>query len=578
MIALDELKIPKGLRPVADEIVGITDSVCLSVLDEEYADLARRAVAKLARKRPSPLLAGRRATWAAGVVYALGHVNFLADPASEPCITADQLSAAFGVAKSTMTSKARQVRDLLRIKHFSLEFQRADVAAQNPLAWIIDVNGLAVDARHVPPGIQAEAYRRGLIPYVPALGPDETAARARSQVTGTPPAADAPAPSEALDLLVHCSELKRQLVEFARSRRFSRQFDQALRAGSRGEAVDESEFINIIDHFILQRPLPGERTVVEAFVSAHPELTEADRQMLLGWRDVVEGVFEIRERDGESIITVNLIDELTYRVYSNAGPVALTPMKPGCFMIARIVPISTGWMLSGTQQTFGASQRAGVLQVAAELAAKHPRLVFRNPGKVTQGWELTRKQRAMFIEFFGSDLIVVPGPEVESRMNGFLTWYTRRVLEDADPAASSPGADVTARTPAFSVPGDLASAPTVALAYDETEGLMFLANFALVREAFENPGLAADSEHRQAVLGYLEADSISALPFRRLAGVDTARASQLFQHLLDKPGFSWERDGEALLRKHKPWCFGAKPQPPVTPLGSELAEALPSSR
>ncbi len=193
MIALDELKVPKGLRPVVEEIVGITDSVCLSVLDEEYADLARRAVAKLARKRPSPLQAGRRATWAAGVVYALGHVNFLSDPASQPCVTADQLSAAFGVAKSTMSSKARQVRDLLRISHFSPEFQRADVAAQNPLAWIIEVNGLAVDARHVPPGIQAEAFQRGLIPYIPALGPDETTARARSQVTGTPPVASAAA-------------------------------------------------------------------------------------------------------------------------------------------------------------------------------------------------------------------------------------------------------------------------------------------------------------------------------------------------------------------------------------------------
>ena len=599
MIALDELKIPKGLRPVADEIVGITDSVCLSVLDEEYADLARRAVAKLARKRPSPLLAGRRATWAAGVVYALGHVNFLSDPASEPCITADQLSAAFGVAKSTMTSKARQVRDLLRISHFSLEFQRADVAAQNPLAWIIDVNGLAVDARHVPPGIQAEAYRRGLIPYIPAPGPEETAARVRSQVRGTPPVASATemfphaggrlasprrdavaaaAASEVAGLLEHCSDLKRRLVEFSRSRRFSRQFDQALRAGSRGKAVDESEFINIVDHFILQRPLPGGRTVVETFVSAHPELAEADRQMLLGWRDVVEGVFEIRERDCEAIITINLIDELTYRVYSNAGPVALAPMKPGCFMIARIVPIETGWMLSGTQQTLDASQRAWVLQVAAELAAKNPRLVFRNPAKVTQGWELARKQRVMFIEFFGSDLIVVPGSEVASRMNGFLAWYTRQVLEEADPAASSVDAGVAARTPAFSVPGKLASAPTVALDYDETEGLVFLGNFALVREAFEDPGLAANPEHRQAVLGYLKADSISALPFRRLAGADTGRASQLFQHLLKKPGFSWERDGEALLRKHKPWCFEANPLPPVTPLSSELAEALPSSR
>jgi hypothetical protein len=108
--------------------------------------------------------------------------------------------------------------------------------------------------------------------------------------------------------------------------------------------------------------------------------------------------------------------------------------------------------------------------VAAELAAKYPRLVFRNPDKVTQGWELARKQRAIFIEFFGSDLIVVPGPEVASRMNGFLTWYTRRVLEEADSAASSLDADVAAQTPAFSVPGDLASAPTVALAYDETVG------------------------------------------------------------------------------------------------------------
>ena len=57
MIGLDELKVPKALRPVVDEIVGITDAVCLAVLDEEYADLARRAVAKLARKRPSPLAA-----------------------------------------------------------------------------------------------------------------------------------------------------------------------------------------------------------------------------------------------------------------------------------------------------------------------------------------------------------------------------------------------------------------------------------------------------------------------------------------------------------------------------------------
>jgi len=33
--------------------------------------------------------------------------------------------------------------------------------------------------------------------------------------------------------------------------------------------------------------------------------------------------------------------------------------------------------------------------------------------------------------------------------------------------------------------------------YDETEGLIILANFGLVQEAFENPDLATDREHRR---------------------------------------------------------------------------------
>jgi Domain of unknown function (DUF6398) len=41
------------------------------------------------------------------VIYALGQVNFLFDASSEPYLTADDLSAAFGVAKSTLGSKAK---------------------------------------------------------------------------------------------------------------------------------------------------------------------------------------------------------------------------------------------------------------------------------------------------------------------------------------------------------------------------------------------------------------------------------------------------------------------------------------
>jgi hypothetical protein len=38
---------------------------------------------------------------------------------------------------------------------------------QNPLAWMISIDGFVLDARHVPRHIQEEAFQKGLIPYIP---------------------------------------------------------------------------------------------------------------------------------------------------------------------------------------------------------------------------------------------------------------------------------------------------------------------------------------------------------------------------------------------------------------------------
>ena len=69
-----------------------------------------------------------------------------------------------------MGTKAKLVRDLLKIDQFSPEFQRADVIAANPAVWFIQVDGLIMDARQLPLEIQDEAFRLGIIPYVPSAG------------------------------------------------------------------------------------------------------------------------------------------------------------------------------------------------------------------------------------------------------------------------------------------------------------------------------------------------------------------------------------------------------------------------
>lgn len=94
-------KVPKKMQPIFDEIMALTDPFCKKHLDEEYAQLARQAAAALCRKRPSPLMSGGVNSWACGIVYALGFVNFLFDKSQDPHTSSAELCEWFGVSKST---------------------------------------------------------------------------------------------------------------------------------------------------------------------------------------------------------------------------------------------------------------------------------------------------------------------------------------------------------------------------------------------------------------------------------------------------------------------------------------------
>ena len=80
-------------------------------------------------------------------------------------------SFAFGrpshLAEATGSAKATAIRKLLkagpRDPHWTLP-SRMD---PNRLAWIIQVNGLIMDARRLPREIQEEAFSKGLDPFHP---------------------------------------------------------------------------------------------------------------------------------------------------------------------------------------------------------------------------------------------------------------------------------------------------------------------------------------------------------------------------------------------------------------------------
>jgi len=168
-VFLAKLKVPVALRLRVAEILAVSDQVCEAHLDQEYGELCRVLVARLARKRPSPLVRGEVRIWAAGAIYAVGQINFLFDRSQQPHLTAEELAKHIGVAKSTMANKASLISRTLDLGMFEPDLTRVAMLEQHPIAWIVEINGLLVDARTLPAELQDDARRLGLIPDLQAL-------------------------------------------------------------------------------------------------------------------------------------------------------------------------------------------------------------------------------------------------------------------------------------------------------------------------------------------------------------------------------------------------------------------------
>ena len=109
-------------------------------------------------------------------------------------------------------------------------------------------------------------------------------------------------------LIDRSAELKRALVDFALGPRMERHLERFMAEGTGlYEVLAEDEAIDAIDRFALLYRLPNGKTVLDQFLASWPDLSAADRQMLRGWRDAVDGIFEIRGRDGDSLVLLNLV-------------------------------------------------------------------------------------------------------------------------------------------------------------------------------------------------------------------------------------------------------------------------------
>jgi hypothetical protein len=366
-----------------------------------------------------------------------------------------------------------------------------------------------------------------------------------------------------VDLVHRSGELKRMLVQFARSPQFDSELAPVLAGVSPdGVVTDQSLYTTTMDHFMLRYRLPTGTTVVEEFVTAHPELSDAERDMLLGWRDFVESIFEVIRKAGDAVLLLNLVDELTYRTRSNMGGQVFRPLKKGMFIIGRLARAGDCWLISGQLEIYSADQADVILPIAARYAMDDPAATFRNPAKLAQARQTVAAHRAAFMDLFGTDLIVVPGSEVADYVRAFY----HRAGKPSGPNAEFPSPEL---------PEDVVSAPGVGIYFDSVIGLCLYPGYNVIDELFRDPALIARRAYRNSLARFLRDPTVPPEPVRRLAARDLASTNKVFTRLLRrKRTFSWEAEGELLLRHHKPGYFDDTMLPTTVTLSPRVAEVV----
>ena len=154
----------KEIKERENKLLEMTGIFCSQKLDDDYFHLCEKLIKKLGRKRDVPFQRGKLEIWAAAVVYAIGSINFLFDKSFEPYMSAEQICEHFGTKSSTVSNKAREIRDLFRMSYYDPEFSTQRMTNSNPLNKVVVIDGLLSPIDLLPEDLQQmvrEARARG---------------------------------------------------------------------------------------------------------------------------------------------------------------------------------------------------------------------------------------------------------------------------------------------------------------------------------------------------------------------------------------------------------------------------------
>lgn len=379
-------------------------------------------------------------------------------------------------------------------------------------------------------------------------------------------------------------DIKGALIQFSRSPEFKKDFETARkgRFGKKKRPKDEGEWINFQDWFVLECELMSGGTIIDRyFETCREEMSSDVWELINGWRQVIDGLFEIKDRLENGYLVKSLINERTYKVYPTNVSEPLIDLHRGDFFIGRIVPARGAHIFSGafTPVPLDGNDRVKekIYQMAARMQAENPaKALADNPEKLQKSREAVKKMYADFVDYFSKDEVFGTGKEIQQYYRDFFHY---QIYEMQDPETGLTKAEEFEKRTGrhykplkINLPQQLLGSKDAAMLCDPVESLTFLEEYRLFMEVFAVPEMHLRMAYAtDIIMGYLESDTISDVPFRRAAKRYPENFKTVIDYYAEQEGFETDTIND-LMMTFKPASYDKLPSIVVV-MDPEIANA-----
>jgi hypothetical protein len=281
------------------------------------------------------------------------------------------------------------------------------------------------------------------------------------------------------------------------------------------------------------------------------DLPEPDRATLRTWYERHWSFFRVLtcHQEGEEVKCITARNVVNGQPYTIRMNMARCPFTPGMVVYGALTPWRGEWYWSGEQKTFGKMPEKEEASIRKEMLEHSSSIAYRYcPEEAAKALELTVKNHAKFLAYYGGDLVVFPdGLTLAAAEQKRMAAEWR----EADPAAAAQvmqAHGLEHPRPRMTFPPEfLKHDQGIGAFFNPHEGQEYLLHFNQMLSGLRKKGAGLTDEEADALRHLMTDAAISPAFVRRLASEHGAESLAEAFLIRNTPGFALE----FLLRRHK---------------------------